>query len=189
MKLTFPTFSFKTSLAAAFLLGSSLPLAAQQPGMPNVDSQREAMKKLAFLAGHWSGPVSISRGPVAQGGAEPLHLTQAETVQFKLDGLVLLIEGQSTGPDGKAQFQALATVSYDDAAHTYRFRAYNDGHFIDTELTVQPDGFAWGFDAGPAKIRNTMHLTPKGEWQETTDVTFGSNPPHRSVDMLLEHQP
>jgi hypothetical protein len=34
-----------------------------------------------------------------------------------------------------------------------------------------------------------MHLTTKGEWQETTDVTFGSNPPRRSVDMLLQHQP
>ena len=152
--------------------------------MPNAAAQREAMKKLAFLAGHWSGPVSISRGP-----GEPLKLTQTENVQYKLDGLVLLIEGQSTGPDGKAQFQALATVSYDDAAHAYRFRAYNDGHYIDTELTVNPDGFAWGFNAGPAKIQNTMHLTTKGEWQETTDVTFGSNPPHRSVDMLLQHQP
>jgi hypothetical protein len=184
MKPRFSKFAIRTSLSAAFLLGSSLPIDAQQPGMPNVDSQREAMKKLAFLVGHWSGPVSISRGP-----GEPLHLTQTENVQFKLDGLVLLVEGQSTGPDGKAQFQALATVAYDDASHTYRFRAYNDGHYIDTELTAQADGFAWGFNAGPARIQNTMHLTVKSEWQETTDVTFGSNPPHRSVDMLLQDQP
>ncbi len=183
MKRTFSKFAIRTSLTAAFLLGSSLPLAAQQPGMPNVDAQREAMKKLAFLAGHWSGPVSISRGPGA-----PIHLTQNETVQFKLDGLVLLIEGESTGTDSKPQFQALATVSYDEAAHTYRFRAYNEGRYIDTELTMQPDGFAWGFDAGQAKIQNTMHLTPKGEWHETTNVTFGSNPPRLSVEMLLQHQ-
>lgn len=184
MNHRFPKVAFRTSFLAAALAGCSFVLVAQQPGMPNVDAQREAMKKLAFLAGRWSGTANISRGP-----GEPLHLTQAENVQFKLDGLVLLIEGQSTGPDGKAQFQALATVAYDDASHTYRFRAYNDGHYIDTELTAQPDGFAWGFNAGPAKIQNTMHLTAKGEWQETTDVLFGSNPPHRSVDMLLQHQP
>lgn len=153
---------------------------AQQP---NVDAQRDAMKKLAFLAGHWSGPVSVARGP-----GEPLKLTQTENVELKLDGLVLLIEGQSTGADGKAQFQALATIAYDDASHTYRFRAYNGGRYLDTELTVQTDGFAWGFDAGPAKIRNTMHLTAKSEWQETTDVTFGTAPPNRSVDMLLQRQ-
>jgi hypothetical protein len=171
-----------TWLVAAALAASSL--AAPQPPSSSVAAQREAMKKLAFLAGSWSGPASISRGP-----GEPLKLTQTENVQYKLDGLVLLIEGQSAGPDGKAQFQALANVAYDDAAHVYRFRAYNDGHYVDTELTVNPDGFAWGFNAGPAKIQNTMHMTAKGEWQETTDVTFGSNPPRRSVDMQLQHQP
>jgi hypothetical protein len=177
-------FVLQASLGAVLLGGSSASAAAQQPGMPNADAQREAMKKLAYLAGHWSGPVSISRGP-----GEPLKLIQTENVQYKLDGLVLLIEGVSTGSDGKKQFQALATVAYDDASHAYRFRAYKEGHYIDTELTVQSDGFAWGFEAGPAKIQNAMHLTAKGEWQETTDVTFGSTPPHRSVDMLLQHQP
>ncbi len=117
-----------------------------------------------------------------------MKLAQTEDVQYKLDGLVLLIEGKSAGPDSKTQFQALATISYDDAAHDYRFRAYNDGHYVDTELTVNPDGFGWGFKAGPAKIQNTMHLTAKGEWQETTDVALGNNPPHRSVDMLLQRQ-
>jgi hypothetical protein len=30
-------------------------------------------------------------------------------------------------------------------------------------------------------------LTGKGEWSESTEVTVGSNPPHRSVEMLLQH--
>ena len=30
-----------------------------------------------------------------------LHLTQTEDVEYKLDGLILLIEGKSTSPDGK----------------------------------------------------------------------------------------
>ena len=167
----------------ALLLSVVLPVAAQQPFSPKVQAQREAMQKLAFLVGRWSGPVTITRGP-----GEPLHLTQTENVQFKLDGLVLLIEGQSAGSDGKPQFQALATVAYDDASRAYRFRAYNEGRYLDTELTVQPDGFSWGFDAGPAKIQNKMHLSAKGEWQETTGVAFGSNPPRRSVEMLLSRQ-
>ncbi len=183
MSYRFPEFYSKLTAASA-LIGCAFTLAAQQPSMPNAGAQREAMKKLAFLVGKWSGPVSISRGP-----GEPLKLTQTEYVQYKLDGLVLLVEGESTGLDGKAQFQAIATIAYDDTTHTYRFRAYNEGHYIDTELSVQPDGFAWGFSAGPAKIQNAMHLGAKGEWQETTDVTFVSNPPHRSVDMLLQHQP
>jgi hypothetical protein len=173
-------------LAVAILASLGDSLAAQQPPAPGPSGpeiQREAMHKLAFLAGHWAGSASISRGP-----GEPQHLTQAEEVEYKLDGLVLLIQGASRNADGKEVFSALATISFDDATHAYHFRAYNDGHYIDTEVTVSADGFSWGFDAGPVHIQNTMHLTSKGEWAETTDATMGSNPPHRSVDMLLQHQ-
>ncbi len=170
--------------AAAFVIAFSLSLGAQQAGSNGVATQREAMRKLSFLAGRWSGPVTIVRGP-----GEALHLTQTEDVQYKLDGLVLLIEGKSAGAGGKVLFSALATIAYDDTTRGYRFRAYNNGRYLDTELSVLPDGFSWGFTAGPAHISNTMHLTGKGEWSEVTEVTAGGNPPHRSVDMLLEHLP
>jgi hypothetical protein len=155
---------------------------AQGPG-PSTEAQRQAMQKLAFLAGHWSGPVTIVRGP-----GEPLKATQIEDVAFKLDGLVLLIEGKSTDADGKAIFRALATVAYDDASKSYRFRAYNEGRYVDTDLAVTADGFSWSFSAGPAHVVNTMRLTAKGEWQESTEVEMGSAPPRKVVDMLLGKQ-
>jgi len=173
-----------TLLATALVISFSFRLVAQQPGSTSVDAQREAMRKLAFLAGHWSGPVTITRGP-----GEPLHLTQTEDVEYKLDGLVLLIEGKSTNADAKVLFSALATIAYDDASHAYRFRAYNDGRYLDAELSVPGNGFSWSFTAGPAHVGNTMRLTAKGEWEEVSEVTVGSNPPHRSVEMLLQHLP
>lgn len=165
------------------LVLSSSSLIAQRP-LDSVATQKQAMQKLAFIVGRWSGPVTIARGP-----GQTLHLTQTENVEYKLDGLVLLVQGESTDAEGKSRFEALATISYDDAAHGYRIRAYNDGHYVDAELTVQSDSFSWGFNAGPAHIANTMHLTSKAEWQEDTDVTFGSAPPHHSVEMLLQRQP
>ena len=171
-----------SGIVAGVLMSSSLT--AQPPSSNGgVEAQREAMRKLSFLAGDWSGPVSILRGP-----AEPLRLTQTERVVFKLDGLVLLIEGKSAGADGKSKFEALATVAFDDATHAYHIRAYNDGHYLDAELSILQDGFSWGFQGGPAHVVNTMHLTNKGQWQETTEVTVGDNPPHRSVEMLLDRQ-
>jgi hypothetical protein len=104
-----------------------------------------AVGKLSFLAGRWSGPATIRRGP-----GEALHLIQTEDVEFKLDGLVLLIEGKSNGAEGKVMFSAFATISYDDSSLTYRFRAYNDGHYVDSELSVPPNGFSWSFTTGPA---------------------------------------
>jgi hypothetical protein len=181
---TLPGFRSKALLPTAFMISIGLLLTAQHAASNSVDVQRDAMRKLAFLTGHWSGPVTIVRRP-----GEPLQLTQMEDVEFKLDGLILLIEGKSIGADGKAQFSALATIAYDDASHTYRFRAYNDGRYLDTELSMPPNGFSWSFTAGPAHIVNTMKLTGKGEWSEVTEVTIGSNPPVRSVEMLLQHQP
>ncbi len=189
MKTAIPAFPIpfllSTNLMApVFMILFSHSLAAQRPVSNGIEVQREAMRKLLFLAGHWSGPVTIVGGP---GGA--LHLTQTEDVEYKLGGLVLLIEGKSTSADGKVLFNALATIAYDDASHTYRFRAYNDGHYVDTELSLPANGFSWSFTTGPAHIVNTMHLTGKGEWDEVTEVTIGGNPPHRSMDMLLQRRP
>jgi hypothetical protein len=55
----------------------------------------------------------------------------------------------------------------------YHFRAYNDGRYLDTELSVTPGGFAWGYTAGPVKVTNTMRLNEKGEWAETTETAVG----------------
>jgi hypothetical protein len=75
MKITF--FSFRLlrfiscgCLAAVFIVSLSLATAEHQPASTGADIQREAMQKLAFLTGRWSGPVTIMRGP-----GEPLHLT------------------------------------------------------------------------------------------------------------------
>ena len=46
------------------------------------------MKKLGFLVGKWAGEARLQRGP-----GEPVVLVQTEEAQFKLDGLILEIEG------------------------------------------------------------------------------------------------
>ena len=155
---------------------------AQQP--PNLPAQRDAMKKLAFLAGKWSGDATVRRGQ-----NETVKVKQTEEVQFKLGGLVLLIEGTGRNPDtGDVMFNALATIAYDEAAKVYHFRAYNDGRYLDTELKVPENGFEWGFKAGPADVRFVMRLNDKGEWVETGDVKFGDNPPQRTFEMTLRKQ-
>ena len=183
MKTMIASLVSTTTLQVLFIISFALSLAGQQAASNGVDVQREAMRRLSFLVGRWSGPVTIARGP-----GESLRLTQTENVEYKLDGLILLVEGKSTNADGKVQFSALATIAYDDASHTYRFRAYNDGHYLDTELSVPTNGFSWSFTAGPAHIVNTMHLSSKGEWDEVSEMTYGNNPAYRTVDMLLQRQ-
>ncbi len=151
---------------------------------PNLPDQREAMKKLAFLAGKWSGDATTRRGP-----SETVKVTQTEEVQFKLGGLVLLIEGTGRNPEtADIRFNALATIAYDEMAKVYHFRAYNDGRYLDTELKVAENGFEWGYKAGPADIRFVMRLNDRSEWVETGDVKVGDNPPRRTFEMTLRKQ-
>jgi hypothetical protein len=79
-------------------------------------------------------------------------------------------------------------MAFDDPTCTYRFRAYNDGRYLDTEITVGPGAFALGFPAEPVKVNYTMKLDDKGEWVDATDVTMGQAPARRSVETKLRKQ-
>src|SRR5215469_56154 len=93
-----------------------VPCMAQQIRMPNVEAQRAAMRKLSFLAGKWSGEARMLRGP-----CEPLEMKQTEEAEFRLDGLILTIEGIGrTKSDGTPVLQAFAVISYDDESGSYR---------------------------------------------------------------------
>ncbi len=152
------------------LLAASLGFAQQDP---DVAGQREAMKKLEFLVGTWTGEATVTTGPRG-----PIHVLQTENVEMKLDGLVLLIEGTARDPVTKdVVFRALATISYAPAARVYRFRAFNDGRVLDTEMKVNDKGFEWGYKSGPAVIGYVMRLNEKGEWVETGEMKMGEQPP------------
>lgn len=171
----------RSKLCASFL--TLLCTACAQP-QPDLAAQREAMKKLAFLVGTWSGDAGVVRGP-----GEPLKVRQTEDVKYKLNGLLLLIEGTGRNPDtGDAVFNALAIISYDDTAGVYHFRAFNDGRYLDTELKVSEKGFEWGYKAGPAAVRFVMRLNEKGEWVETGDISMGTNPPRKTFEMTVRRQ-
>ncbi|MGE4162272.1 MAG: DUF1579 family protein [Vicinamibacterales bacterium] len=151
---------------------------------PDVAAQREAMQKLAFLVGRWTGEATVATGPEG-----PRRVEQTEDVQFKLDGLVLLIEGTGRNPvSGAVEFNALATVSFDEASGAYRFRAYSGGNYVETVLTLRDRGLEWGFTAGPATVTNTMHLDDTGQWVEVTDVVINGGPPRRTTELRVRKQ-
>ncbi|HEV2214907.1 MAG TPA: hypothetical protein VGR64_06425 [Terracidiphilus sp.] len=177
------TWVIRLSAVAVVLAACAGMAAAQMPNEAEQAAQKEAMQKLAFLAGKWSGPISVQQGP-----GPALHMTQTESVEYKLDGLVMLLEGKSTDAAGKAEFAALATIAWDETAKGYRIRAYNAGHYVDEPLTVEKDGFSWGFDAGPVHIENSMQLASDGQWKETTQVTVPGRPAFQTVEMTLKHE-
>jgi len=159
---------------------------AQPPRAPDIEAQRAAMKKLGFLVGKWSGEARLLRG-----SGEPLELLQTEEAQYKLDGLILIIEGiGQSKSDGKVALQALGIVSYDDEAGAYRMRAYNDGRYLETQLKLAENGkeIAWGFVLGEIKTSSVLRINEKGEWTELAEITIGSQPPRKFMELTVSPQ-
>ena len=155
-------------------------------GQAPASGQRAEVKKLDWLVGQWKGAGWIKMGP--QGRKE---FTETETVQSKLDGLVLLIEGQGKSKeDGSTVHTALTFVSYDDRTKTFRWRAFTgEGRQTDTEAKVGANTMEWGLDIPQlGRMRYAIKLNEKGEWFEDGEMTQDGQKWHTFFEMTLQRQ-
>jgi hypothetical protein len=141
------------------------------------------MKKLGFLVGAWSGEASLLRAP-----GQFADLAQSEEAHFKLDGLVLTIEGVGRAKtDGQPVLQALGLVTFDEVSGTYRMRAFNDGRWLESEVKLIEDDRAigWGFTLGEISTKSVLRINEKGEWTELAELTIGTRPPQKLMDLTV----
>jgi len=156
------------------------------PRTPNLQSQREAMEKLDFLIGKWIGEAHLLRG-----ATEFVKLIQTERTQFKLDGLILTIEGVGKTISGdQTLLQAFGIISYDDETATYSLRAFNDGRFLETEVKLleHEKGLTWGFALGEIKTKSVLRINERGEWTEVAEIFVGSQPPKKFLQLTVRPQ-
>ena len=113
-----------------------------------------------------------------------VDLHQSEEAQYKLDGLILVIEGVGrTKSDGHSVLQALGVISFDDETATYRIRAFNDGRFLESELLLgQEQAISWGFNLGQVTTKSVLRINESGEWTELAEIKIGSEPPKRLLN-------
>jgi hypothetical protein len=155
----------------------------QLPRVPDIEAQRAAMQKLDFLVGNWQGEARLQREPGA-----PMNLMQSEMAQYKLDGLILLIEGVGRSrSEGKIVLQAFATISYDDENGKYLMRAYNDGRYLETEIKLAEDGrgLAWGLVFGEIKTSSLLRITDDGAWTELGEIAIASQPRRTFLELTV----
>jgi hypothetical protein len=159
---------------------------AQQSRMPDLEKQRVAMKELAFLEGKWAGEARALRP-----GGETVTMTMSEEAQYKLGGLVLMIEGVGrTNSNGPATLQALGMISYDDISGTYHLRAFNDGRFLESQVKLlgEGHGMTWGFSVGEFKTHAVLRINEKGEWTEQHELIIGQQPPRKLMELNVRRQ-
>jgi hypothetical protein len=175
--------SLKLSFAAFVI---STFCMAQSQRAPDLQVQREAMKKLNFLVGRWAGEARLLRGP-----GQWVTVVQTEEAQYKLDGLILVIEGVGRATTESAPLlQALGVISYDDQNASYHMRAFNDGRFLESEVKLLDDGkgMTWGFSLGEIKTSSTLRITQNGDWTESAEITFASRSPQKLMELTVRRR-
>ncbi len=163
------------------LVAFTLSAKAQTPAPT---TQIEEMKKLNFLVGEWRGDAWAM---IEQNKRETAK--QTETVQFKLNGLTLLVEGVGKTTDGKDRIvhHAMAIISYDTVKKVHRVSAYQaNGQAIEAEAKVGNNTLEWGFKRGDGTIRFTIKLTEKGEWYEAGDFSPDGKNWFKFMEMTLQ---
>lgn len=163
-----------------------IPSMSQAPRTPNLEIQRAAMKKLDFLIGSWAGTARVLRA-----SGEFAELIQTEEASYKLDGLILMVEGIGKNKsNGELSLQALGLISYDDEAGVYRMRAFNDGRWLesDVKLAENGKGLSWGFVFGEIKSNSSLRITENGEWTEAAEVKIGSQPARKFMELAVKPQ-
>ena len=151
--------------------------------VPDLNAQRTAMKKLEFLVGKWNGEARLRRG-----SDQWMDLHQSEEAQYKLDGLILVIEGIGrTKSDGRSILQALGVISFDDETATYHIRAFNDGRFLESEVKLlgQDKAISWGFALGQVATKSVLRINESGEWAELAEIQIGSEPPKTLLELTV----
>lgn len=141
------------------------------------------MHRLGFLLGKWAGKARALRGP-----GDFVELLQTEEVQYKLDGLILLIEGIGRQEsDGQPALQALGIISYDDQVSEYRLRAFNDGRFLETEVKLTEEGreLRWAFVLGEIKTTSVLRINDEGDWTELHEISIGSQPARELMELSV----
>ena len=157
---------------------------AVKPGETGDKSKMEIFK---IWEGKWKGEGTIQQGP---GAAKKSNVE--ETIELKLDGMILVVEGIGKALEGTEQkivHHAFAVLSYDQNTSSYKFRSYlKDGR--STEAWFKPVGentYQWGFDVPNGKIRYNISIdAAKKTWTEAGEFSSDGNTWHKFFEMNLQ---
>jgi hypothetical protein len=171
-------------ITSVLLLRTGATALSQAP--PDPAPAIEALKGVAFLEGTWSG-----EGWSQMGSGPKEEFTVTETVEVKLGGAVMLIEGVGRSKDDKARIghHALAVIAFDPGAQKLLFSSFIAGRpRQDRPLEVGQESIVRGFslpDGG--RVRYTISV--QGDvWHEIGEYSRDGQSWQRFLEMRLKRQ-
>jgi len=168
----------------AIVCATAAPLFAQIEVDPK--PAIEAVGEVAFLVGTWSG-----EGWVKMGQSPKQEFTQTETVESKLDGALLIIEGigHSKGEPEKKGHHALAVVAFDPEGKTLVFSSFMAGRpRLDVVPEVGESTFTWSFPTPSGGYVRYAIKVEDDTWHETGEFSIDGESWHPFFEMSLKKQ-
>lgn len=173
-------FAMAVTMLCALLSGAT----AAQAQMPDPAVARAAMERLGFMVGTWRGDAWQMRG------AERMQTQMIETVQRRLDGAVLLVEGRGTMSDGgqeRVVHHALGVIAPDGRGGytlTSWIQTGQSGTFV---LTHTDSTVSWTREVPGGQVRNTARFTAD-EWHEIGEFSRDGTSWMQVMEMRLRRE-
>ena len=133
--------------------------------MPDFSGEvKSAMEQVNVMAGNWEG-----KGWRMNPGGEKSFSNVSESLHWKLDGTVLILEGIGKTDEGKVVHNAFGVLSYDPFQKKYKMNSHlSNGMSTEASFeVVEPNkSFKWWFEDGRGgTIRYTINNDGKN-WKE-----------------------
>jgi hypothetical protein len=172
--------AFRTAFAM-FVLTLGGAVLAQAP---DAAAQREAMKKLEFLAGKWQGGGWMEFVP-----GQRTETTGTELVAFKAGGIVLAVEGlhhADINGNKTVVHDAFGIITFDPAKGSYRFQGFTArGNHEDVEAKVTEGQLVWAMKTPMGEMRFTIRLDEQGRWFEIGEMSSDGKEWRKFFEMTL----
>ena len=146
----------------------------------------EKMKAFDFLVGEWEGTGTAQTGP-----GPKLSSNVKESVQYRLSGNAILVEGVGTAKSAEGAeikvHEAIGMITWDPKSNRYVMHAMTAraGH-VEPSIEVGDKTLTWAFDTGTGgKVRFTVKINDKGQWVETGEFSQDGKTWNSFMEMTL----
>ena len=160
----------------------STPTFAQQ----TEDAQKNALRKLSWLIGEWSGTSEVNMG------GKKSTVFVKESVRPSLDSTIFIINGRGTEKDSltnldKIVHDAFAVVSFDESKNKYRWNAWRipGGTYGELEIKIGINSFEWMTIVQGGQTRYKAILNEKGQWIEIGEFSKDGVKWYKFITMTL----
>lgn len=136
-----------------------------QPSYDLNEAAQKKMSELSFLEGNWKGS-----GWMMGQDRQRMTFDSEETVQFKLSGTILEVEGVGKF-EGKVVHQALAVISVAEGEGKFDFTSILQSGEKGTYKAEMVDGKLYWYPV--EQVRYIIQINEKGQWFEVGEYNAG----------------